>query len=274
MVLTKKGFAWDNGYTLFNIVRCQFSSTSNKKTDFKKIIEKDIYSYLNYSNFLKITDQINIEYSLINNFKANKLPFKEYKEIIKKLKKLNYFLFLDEKLILSKGYFNPKPIITIEHIQKYVTPHKPVILIDNTDSNNSLFESIFNYEYLINNYLKDNNINIEISTYFDMPSKTLHVELISEKNISNNQIKFIINLFKNLDNLINTKNIVDLINESKRLYNYYVYDKLNEKLLEKNVLFLLNVEYKDINKISNDNLKTIFINVAKNFKNKKMVVSK
>ena len=185
---------------------------------------------------------------------------------------MNYFLFLDEKLILSKGYFNPKPIITRTY-SKYVTPHKPVILIDNTDSNNSLFESIFNYEYLINNYLKDNNINIEISTYFDMPSKTLHVELISE-NISNNQIKFIINLFKNLDNLINTKNIVDLINESKRLYNYYVYDKLNEKLLEKNVLFLLNVEYKDINKISNDNLKTIFINVAKNFKNKKMVVSK
>ena len=94
MVLTKKGFAWDNGYTLFNIVRCQFSSTSNKKTDFKKIIEKDIYSYLNYSNFLKITDQINIEYSLINNFKANKLPFKEYKEIIKKLKNPQIYILI------------------------------------------------------------------------------------------------------------------------------------------------------------------------------------
>lgn len=274
MLLTKKNFIWDNGYTLFNIIRCQFSSNSDKIINFKRIIEKEVYTYLNYSNFSKIIDQINIEYSLTNKFKAEKVTFLEYKEIIAKLKDMNYFLFLENKLILSKGKFSSRPTITKEYVKKYITSHTPFILFNNTNSNNVLFESIFNYEYLINNYFKKNNLNIEISTYFDIPSQTLHIEIIPETNITDNQITEIVNLFKNLDKLITTENINNLIDESKRIYNYFVYDQQNAILLEKNILSLLNMEHQDINKINDIDLKTIFTNIATSFKYKTIVISK
>jgi len=265
----KQAFIGCGGYTSYNIISCKVNSILKKNHNFKKIIESDFFKFMSYDYFLKQLKQIELEYSLYNPQKIPPITFEKFKTLKKKLKKINYFVFNDTKLILSKGHYKPK--IDFIGAKSWQNDKNKFILFDKINNKYAQLQNFVNFDQIFNDLIKKDNSNCKIAVNFEIFSSTMALTIyntgqqkLSLKHIDNYLSKF--NLF------FSKTDLNKLRLNSQTTYNYFVWDRLIMKNLERNILFLIGQKQINFNELEPTQIISELKKMSTTFESRKRMV--